>query len=467
VRLGGAAGGRGGGVPCFIDCDERVEGLAPAARCPMSAAAVAGSSRSGSPQLKPTLQPLLLQASELSGRMPRRVRAGVPVAIANESFEGTLLLFARNPAAPVVGPAGKRLWELQVQGRFRKPIDNFYMGMEVTETVKPSFFLRGVSAVLLNYARTFEPDVHFSYGTTKHGSTELPHLVTPLFKGADVAIETPDGEDPPELGSEALAYHLKAKQPKSERPRAVRLDCTYTALFVSTTIDLCVRPLRPHPRGSVATESLDDSALSSASLPLSPPRSPDRSSHPAADTRGRLKASRVSEPSTSQRSSKTPAFAFQATLSRPPSSRTAALLDGRAIGCTQRATRTMSSACRWIHRLGGRPRPPPGPRRRQSKLRRLPAPSLSSSSRRTTSLARLSLPPSSLVQAGRSVGSYVVRLDPARSTRREGHRRRRRQRPSPLAGARRSQRAMRSLLRRGTGVAPRQSLTRRRRRTQQ
>ena len=58
---------------------------------------------------------------------------------------------------------------------------------------------------------------------------ELPHFVTPLFKGVDVVIETPDGsaEQPPALGSTALSELTNVRvtaASKAARPQRVRLD---------------------------------------------------------------------------------------------------------------------------------------------------------------------------------------------------------------------------------------------------
>ena len=182
--------------------------------------------------------PFLLDARDLSGSKPRRVRSGVVVPFSNENFEGRMLLFVRDPSLPAQpsGP-GKRYWELQVQGRFCRALANFYMGMELSEAIKMSLLLRGVSATFLGFVKGIEQDIHTSFGSSKNDSTELPHLVTPLFKGVDAVIETVDGSDesPPALGSDLFAGR---KYPKSERPSAVRLDAIYTFSVYSTFIDI-------------------------------------------------------------------------------------------------------------------------------------------------------------------------------------------------------------------------------------
>lgn len=188
----------------------------------------------------------LLEVQELSGGVPRRVRAGVPTSFSNELFDGKILLFVRDPSIPQAssGP-GRRLWEVQMQGRFLRPVDNFFMGMELSDSPKWSFVFRSMSGAMLSFVKTFEPDVHTSFGVSKGNQTELPHLVTPQFKGVDAIVETVDGMgEPPPLGSDLLSA---PKGPKSERPQVPRLDATYTMAVFSTFIDLFAWKIKSIP----------------------------------------------------------------------------------------------------------------------------------------------------------------------------------------------------------------------------
>ena len=152
-----------------------------------------------------------------------------------------MLLFVRDPRMPI-GQGTKRLWEVQIQGRFLKPIEGFHMGLELTEPLSMSLFLRGITSGLVGFIRSFESDIHSSFGSAKHESNvdarELPHIVTPLFKGVDLVIETPDGSgmSVPMLGADLIG--TGPRQPKSERPRAVRLDATYTFCVFSSYLDI-------------------------------------------------------------------------------------------------------------------------------------------------------------------------------------------------------------------------------------
>jgi hypothetical protein len=193
-----------------------------------------------------------LGPTERSGETSTLVRPGVVTPLINDDFKGELIFFVRDPALPTTasGP-GKRYWELQVQGRFRRPVENFFMGMELSEALKMTFFMRGVASTLLSFVKTFESDIHTSFGAGKTAETaELPHLVTPIFKGVDAVVETVDGTgEPPTLGSDLLSG---PKRPKSERPQSARLDATYTFSVFSTFLDLFAWKIKGMPAvGSV------------------------------------------------------------------------------------------------------------------------------------------------------------------------------------------------------------------------
>ena len=192
--------------------------------------------------------PQLLESHEHSGTAPKRVRSGVVTPFVNECFEGEMLFFVRDPSLPVAPK--QRYWELQVQGRFRKRVENFYMGMELTEPLKVSFFLRGLAATFTAFVKSVEPDIHYSLGVSKADAEERPHLVTPYFKGVDAIVETVDGSgEPPALGSDLLSG---PRIPKSERPTSVRLDATYTFSVFSTFLDFFAWKIKGIPAlGSV------------------------------------------------------------------------------------------------------------------------------------------------------------------------------------------------------------------------
>ena len=231
-----------------------------------------------------------LEASELSSVSPRRVRAGVPTPFANDSFEGKILLFVRDPALPPTpsanssGAAGRRLWEVQMQGRFLRPVENFFMGMELSEVMRMSFMLRSVCSAALSFVKTYEPDIRVSFGVSKGEQVvELPHLVTPLFKGVDFIMETLDGsgEPPPALGSDVLSL---PKRPKSERPQSVRLDATYTMSVYSTFVDLFTWKVKSMPViGAVDMGAyFRDSGLRIVTYAVTGPSRKDKS-HPETD----------------------------------------------------------------------------------------------------------------------------------------------------------------------------------------
>ena len=180
---------------------------------------------------------------------PVCVRAGAPTRISNSGFEGQVLFFVRDSSTPLPAGGSKvRYWELQVQGRFLHEVDSFFMGLELSEPIKMSLLFRGLSGTILSFVKSFEADVHASFGASKASGLETPHLVSPLFKGVDAVVETVDGTGPPpELGTDLTAG---PKVPKSERPQRVRTDATYTMCVFSTFIDLFAWKVKGLPGGS-------------------------------------------------------------------------------------------------------------------------------------------------------------------------------------------------------------------------
>ena len=220
------------------------------------------------------------EAAETSGLHDVPVRAGVPVKFSNDWFEGSLLLFVRDPAVPVTAPGTftKRYWvrlpalrlasscrlrltdafvcpaacaaqEVQLQGRFKRAAEHFCMGMEISEVLRLNFVLRSLSSTLVSFVRSYEPDVHCAFGSAKAGAdVEMPHLVAPAFKGCDLLLETAEGETPPTLGTDLTGGMT---HPKGGRPTSIRLDRTYTMCVFSTCIDLSAWKLTGTPIGNV------------------------------------------------------------------------------------------------------------------------------------------------------------------------------------------------------------------------
>jgi hypothetical protein len=157
-----------------------------------------------------------------------------------------------------------------VQGKFKRaPKGHLYMGIEITEEMKIGLVTKGVCNVLLNFmnvrrshhlfccteyhallmfccllcVRPVSPqkrlgvDVHHSFGDSK--GVENPHIVFPL-QNIDRLIETPQDQEPPELGTfieEDAAIMKKRKSTKSE-DFVWSTESTYTFTFNTMYIEL-------------------------------------------------------------------------------------------------------------------------------------------------------------------------------------------------------------------------------------
>jgi hypothetical protein len=159
-----------------------------------------------------------LEASEVSGSTPVRVPAGSPTQIANDIFEGMCLLVVRDPELKTAPTPNSPRWELQVQGRFKRSMDHFYMGLELDRLIHVSMVLRGVSGVVLAFVRSMQEEMHSSFGSDggTGGVYELPHIAAPHFRTIDYIVETPDGQTPPTLGTN---FHGGVKQQNATKVR--------------------------------------------------------------------------------------------------------------------------------------------------------------------------------------------------------------------------------------------------------
>ena len=148
--------------------------------------------------------------SECSGPTPTRVTSGVPVPISNDLFEGAVIFTVT--VNPLPAPSKKEtnvpppapgqsyyFWEAQVQGRFKKEIDSWFMGLELSLPIKLGMMSRAICMTLLKFVKSFEPDTHATAG--EKDNREMAHMVTRHFRGVDYLVITPDGETPPRLGA--------------------------------------------------------------------------------------------------------------------------------------------------------------------------------------------------------------------------------------------------------------------------
>ena len=197
-----------------------------------------------------------IEAAEISGTSVVPIIPGKATKIDNELFDGHILFLVRDPTISAA-PPGKRLFELQMQGRFKSSFDNMFMGMELAEPLKPGLLFRAAANSTTAFVKSFEPDIHTSFGSMSEGRPiDLPHIVTPGFKGCDYVLATPPGETPPVLGSDVTCGKRATKHEKSQWSAAIRGDCTYTLCTFSTFVDFYTFKAKGLPFGPLDLGSL-------------------------------------------------------------------------------------------------------------------------------------------------------------------------------------------------------------------
>ena len=185
--------------------------------------------------------------SECSGPTPRRVTSGVPVPISNDLFEGAVIFTVT--ANPLPAPSKKEVsvpppgpgqsyyyWEAQVQGKFKKEIDSWFMGLELSIPMKLGMMSRAICMTLLKFVKSFEPDTHATAG--EKDNREMAHMVTRHFRGVDYLVITPDGETPPRLGASMTG--TPRYRPRHPRWRPCR--CAWRAGSVAPVAVAASRP---------------------------------------------------------------------------------------------------------------------------------------------------------------------------------------------------------------------------------
>lgn len=182
----------------------------------------------------------------------QQMSAGIPVTVAvggepthfeNDVFKGSIVFFAEGCPGCEALPSLGRMWEMQVQGRFKRSLSCFYLGLELSQPLKGiGLVKRSVAYLLIGiiqqwYRTQGGGDLQASLGDLDGGGSELPHLCSSSFSAVDEVWETPLGEAPPQLGLHLLPADAKPSS-KADRSTAVRTDVTYTFTYFSTNVDL-------------------------------------------------------------------------------------------------------------------------------------------------------------------------------------------------------------------------------------
>eukprot|EP00752_Nemacystus_decipiens_P017125 g15340.t1 len=170
-----------------------------------------------------------------------------PIPINNEHFEGlALLMLKREPMDKRYAHMFKgknRMFEVQVQGKFKKPPDGeLYISLEITDRMKLGLLTRGLCKLLLSFGQKLNRRLHYSFGDKDNA--ELPHIAFPLVTSVDSLICTPDGGQIPVLGRSFVEdKERKASRRRGEEDKAAgigefRPGYTYSFSFHSMYIDM-------------------------------------------------------------------------------------------------------------------------------------------------------------------------------------------------------------------------------------
>ena len=177
---------------------------------------------------------------ELSADTPVTVVVGgEPTRFESDVFAGSMVFFAEG--CPGGGRWGRK-FEMQVQGRFKRNLSQFHLGLEISQPLKGlGLVKRSLANFLLGiikqwYRANGGGELHASLGDLEGGG-ELPHLCAPCFSAVDEVWETPLGKEPPQLGAGLLPTDANTSG-RGNRTTAVRAEITYTFVYFSTNVDL-------------------------------------------------------------------------------------------------------------------------------------------------------------------------------------------------------------------------------------
>lgn len=173
------------------------------------------------------------------------LNAETPIPVETELFKGSILLLCR-PNDPAkedpywnerVFSTKRRRIILQLQGKLKyTPTGTVYAGMEVSDPMKLGLIANGMCNLILKLIRTFNPAVHYSFGSKK----ERAHISFPASSFFETFIVTPPGETPPTMGGLDLEGELP-EDAAARKANKTKIDWnshdTYTMSFHSMYID--------------------------------------------------------------------------------------------------------------------------------------------------------------------------------------------------------------------------------------
>jgi hypothetical protein len=137
---------------------------------------------------------------------------------------------------------GKRTFEIQVQGKFkRQPIGEIFLGGATTEKMELGILNRAICNTLVNFVSAMVPGAHFSFGDAEgKPNAEFPHAAGPLFATVDRLIISPPGTKPPKMGlpfEEDIEFRKIRLKSKSIKEFPIDLEAVYSFSQNTNNID--------------------------------------------------------------------------------------------------------------------------------------------------------------------------------------------------------------------------------------
>eukprot|EP00854_Cymbomonas_tetramitiformis_P012670 gene12670-14978_t len=175
----------------------------------------------------------------------------IPVTMDSEIFEGEMILMMRtDPPNKTFGPNfnnTKRLWWIQFQGKFKRPVDgDLYMGLEIDVFPQPGIMMRTFISVLLAFMKKIAGGRLFYQSSNNVVDTsrkklgpESPFIVVPLAIGAGKITVTPPGEQEPKIGQphDEDPEDYKYRQKTGQLRQGFNTDCVYTFSIYNAFVD--------------------------------------------------------------------------------------------------------------------------------------------------------------------------------------------------------------------------------------
>ena len=140
--------------------------------------------------------------------------------------------------------SSRRVFELQVQGRFKRlPEGEIVVGGESTNKMELGLIMRSICKAVCNFGSSIISDLHYSFGDVQSTPDyQLPHMSAPLFSTMDKLIVTLPGGALPKMGepfNEDPEHRKKRMKYKNIEDACIKIGNTYSFSVASSNIDFC------------------------------------------------------------------------------------------------------------------------------------------------------------------------------------------------------------------------------------